>query len=66
MALLKEYNSFTHVVDIDFGRGLQGKIGLALDLQLRRGNSIRRASLGLKCSILVMVMWSKDADRHPF
>jgi len=38
MALLKEDNSFTHVIAIDFGTGASGFIIYYIDLQLRQDN----------------------------
>jgi len=42
MALLKEDNSFTHVIAIDFGTGASGYIPLYVDSPLHLNNSIKK------------------------
>lgn len=54
MALLKEDNSFTHVIAIDFGTGASGYVQPHIDMLLHLGIPIKTARFVSRCSILAM------------
>jgi hypothetical protein len=59
MALLKEDNTYTHIIAIDFGTGASGYITTDLVLLLPLNNPIKMARLGYKSSILVTAVMIK-------
>lgn len=60
MALLKEDNTFTHVIAIDFGTGASGYTCLLLvGMRSRLEILIKTAKLGYRFLVLVMVVMIK-------
>lgn len=66
MALLKEDNTFTHIIAIDFGTGASGYITTHLVLLLHLNNLIKMARFAYKSSILVMAVMTKRHQRLSF
>jgi hypothetical protein len=59
MALLKEDNSFTHVIAIDFGTGASGYFLTYLDMLLHPEIQIKTAKSEYKSSVHVMAAMTK-------
>lgn len=62
MALLKEDNSFTHVIAIDFGTGASGYFLSNVDMRSRQEILIKMERYVSKYSVHVMAVMTK---RHP-
>lgn len=66
MALLKEDNTFTHVIAIDFGTGASGYFQPNIVSRLLPNSPIRMERSGYKFSILVMEVTIKRHLQQSF